>query len=252
MPRYRLTIEYDGGPFFGFQAQAELPTVQAEIERAVAAFSGESVRVHAAGRTDTGVHAAGQVIHLDLAKDWPASVVRNAVNAHLAAAPISVLHAALAGPEFHARFSALGRRYLYRILNRPGRPALDLGRVWHVKSPLDAEAMNLAARRLVGRLDFTTFRDAACQAASPVKTLDEARVWREGEEVRLEFAARSFLHRQVRSMVGSLAEVGLGRWTAADLAAALAARDRAACGPVAPAAGLTLISVDYPDGGDAK
>jgi len=246
MPRYRLTIEYDGAPYVGFQAQAALPTVQGEIERAVTAFCGEAVRIAAAGRTDTGVHAAGQVIHVDLAKAWPAQVVMNALNAHLAPAPIAVLDSCEVTEDFHARFSALGRRYLYRILNRPGRAALDLGRVWHVKAPLDAEAMHLAAQSLVGKHDFTTFRDAACQAASPVKTLDAARVWREGEEVSLTFAARSFLHRQVRSMAGSLVEVGLGRWTASDLHDALEARDRARCGPVAPAAGLCLMAVDYP------
>ena len=246
MPRYRLVVEYDGGPYCGFQAQAGSPSVQGEIERAVTAFCGETVRVHAAGRTDSGVHATGQVIHLHLAKAWPASVVMNAVNAHLGDAPIAVVSAEPVSEEFHARFSALGRHYLYRNLSRPGRPALDAGRVWHVKGQLDVEAMNAAAQALVGKHDFTTFRDAACQAASPVKTLDEARVWREGEEVRLAFAARSFLHRQVRSMAGSLVQVGLGRWSAEDLAAALAARDRAACGPVAPAAGLYLVSVDYP------
>jgi len=246
MPRYRLTIEYDGTPYAGFQAQAALATVQAEIERAVTAFCGETVRIAAAGRTDTGVHATGQVIHVDLAKAWPSRVVMNALNAHLAPAPIAVLDAEEVTEDFHARFSALGRRYLYRILNRPGRAALDAGRVWHVKAPLDAEAMHSAAQSLVGRHDFTTFRDAACQAASPVKTLDAARVWREGAEVRLAFAARSFLHRQVRSMAGSLVEVGLGRWTTADFADALEARDRARCGPVAPAAGLCLMAVDYP------
>jgi tRNA pseudouridine38-40 synthase len=247
MPRYRLTVEYDGGPFRGFQAQAGLPTVQAEVERAIAAFSGEAARVHAAGRTDTGVHAAGQVIHFDLAGAWPAGVVMNAMNAHLAGAPIAVLEAAEAEAGFHARFSALGRRYLYRILNRPGPPALEAGQVWHVRAPLDLAAMAGAAERLIGRHDFTTFRDAACQAASPVKTLDEALVERAGEEARIAFAARSFLHRQARSMAGSLVQVGLGRWSVADFAAALAARDRAACGPVAPAAGLVLMSVAYPE-----
>jgi tRNA pseudouridine38-40 synthase len=254
MPRYRLTVEYDGGPYRGFQAQADLPTVQGEIERAVTAFSGETARIHAAGRTDTGVHAAGQVIHLDLARDWRAAVVMNAVNAHLFPAPIAVLDASVASEAFHARFSALGRRYLYRILNRPGPPALERGRVWHVKTFLDAAAMDRAAQRLVGLHDFTTFRDAACQAKSPVKTLDEATVTRRGDVVELTFAARSFLHRQVRSMAGSLAEVGRGAWTADHLAAALAARDRAACGAVAPAAGLCLISVGYDEesGGSAK
>jgi tRNA pseudouridine38-40 synthase len=247
MPRYRLTIEYDGSGYCGFQAQAALPTVQGELERAIAAFCGETVRIAAAGRTDTGVHAAGQVAHVDLTREWPERVVRNAINAHLGEAAISILSVQVARPDFHARFSAAGRRYLYRILNRSGRPALDRGRVWHVKTPLEAEAMGQAARALIGQHDFTTFRDAACQALSPVKTLDAARVWREGEEIRLEFFARSFLHRQVRSMTGSLVEVGLGRWSIADFAAALAARDRRACGPVAPASGLCLMAVDYPD-----
>jgi tRNA pseudouridine38-40 synthase len=245
MPRYRMTVEYDGGPFVGFQAQADAPTIQGEIERAITAFSGEDIRLNGAGRTDAGVHAAGQVIHVDLQKDWRAEVVMNALNAHLASAPIAILAAEMVDEDFHARFSAPGRRYLYRILARPGPPALERGRVWHVKTPLDVAAMATAAQALVGRHDFTTFRDAACQAKSPVKSLDEASVERAGEEVRIAFAARSFLHRQVRSMVGSLVEVGRGRWTPADLAAALAAKDRSACGPVAPAHGLCLMAVDY-------
>jgi tRNA pseudouridine38-40 synthase len=245
MPRYRLTLEYDGGPYHGFQAQAELPTVQASVERAVKAFCGETLRLHAAGRTDTGVHAMGQVVHIDLSKDWPAEVVRNALNAHLLREPISVLEATLAGEDFHARFSAQTRRYLYRILNRPAPPALDRGRVWHVKKPLDAAAMHAAAQQLLGHHDFTTFRDLACQARSPMKTLDVAQVTHDGEEVRLAFASRSFLHRQVRSMTGTLAEVGAGRWSVEDVKAALEARDRRACGPVAPAAGLVLVGVDY-------
>ena len=245
MPRYRLTIEYDGSPYRGFQAQAELPSVQTSLERAIMAFSGEAVVIIAAGRTDTGVHALGQVVHFDLERDWPADTVRDAMNAHLAREPISVLDAEVAAPDFHARFSAKGRRYLYRILNRRARPALDAGRVWHVKGPLDVEAMNAAALLLVGHHDFTTFRDAQCQAKSPMKTLDGARVSREGEEVRLQFAARSFLHRQVRSMTGSLVEVGMGRWTPEDLRGALEACDRSACGPVGPAAGLYLAAVDY-------
>ena len=247
MPRYRLTLEYDGGPYCGFQAQAERPSVQAVVEKAIEAFCGETVRIHAAGRTDSGVHAAGQVIHADLTKAWPAEVVMNALNAHLQPSPVAVLSAEVADMDFHARFSALGRRYHYRILNRPGRAALDAGRVWHVKGRLDIRAMDRAAQSLVGRHDFTTFRDAACQAASPVKTLDAASVSGEGEEVRLRFAARSFLHRQVRSMVGSLVQVGLGRWRVDELKAALEARDRSACGPVAPAAGLYLMGVDYPE-----
>ena len=243
--RFRLTVEYDGSPYRGFQAQAGLPSVQASLERAIAAFSGEAAAVIGAGRTDTGVHALGQVVHFDLERAWPADTVRDAMNAHLAREPISVLDAAEAAPDFHARFSAVGRRYVYRILNRRARPALDANRVWHVKAPLDAEAMNAAALLLVGHHDFTTFRDAQCQARSPMKTLDGARVSREGEAVRLQFAARSFLHRQVRSMTGSLVEVGAGRWTPEDLRAALEACDRKACGPVGPAAGLYLSAVDY-------
>lgn len=245
MPRYRLTIEYDGSGYNGFQAQAGQPTVQGAIEQAVKKFSGQAVRIAAAGRTDTGVHATGQVVHVDLERDWPARTVMNALNAHLIEDEVSVLDAALADDEWHARFSATGRRYLYRILNRPGRPALDHGRVWHVKTPLDAEAMHRAAQALVGRHDFSTFRDANCQSASPVKSLDEVAVERVGEEVRLHFAARSFLHRQVRSMTGSLVEVGLGRWSEAEVAEALAARDRSRCGPVAPSAGLYLTGVVY-------
>jgi len=246
MARYRLTIEYDGGPYVGFQAQDNGPSIQGEIERAVLAFSREAVRIQGAGRTDTGVHALGQVIHLDLAKDWRPEVVMNAINAHLAAAPIAVLDAERVDETFSARFFATGRRYLYRILARAGPPALDAGRVWHVKTPLDASAMAEAAERLVGLHDFTTFRDAACQAKSPLKTLDEAVVTRTEDEVQMTFAARSFLHRQVRSMVGSLVEVGRGRWSPDDLVAALEARDRSRCGPVAPARGLYLTEVVYP------
>jgi len=245
MPRYRLLIEYDGRPYHGFQAQAELASVQGSIERAVKGFCGQTLRLHAAGRTDTGVHATGQVIHLDLDKAWRPEVVRDALNAHLAPEPIVVLEASLAPEGWHARFSARERRYLYRILNRKSPPALDQGRVWHVKKPLDAAAMHAAAQLLVGHHDFTTFRDLGCQAKSPMKTLDAAAVRRDGEAVLLSFASRSFLHRQVRSMAGSLAEVGLGRWSADDLQAALDARDRKACGPVAPAEGLYLTHVGY-------
>jgi tRNA pseudouridine38-40 synthase len=245
MPRYRLTVEYDGGPYRGFQAQANGPSIQAAIEAAVHAFSGETLRIAAAGRTDAGVHALGQVVHLDLAKTWPAATVMNAINAHLVPQPVAVVFSELAAPDFHARFSAKGRRYVYRILNRPGPAALDRGRVWHVKQPLAVEPMVRAAAFLIGLHDFTTFRDAACQAKSPIKTLDVARVAASDDEVRLEFAARSFLHRQVRSMVGSLAQVGLGRWSPSDFAVALEACDRAACGPVAPAVGLYLAAVDY-------
>ena len=245
MPRYRLTVEYDGRPYRGFQAQADLPSVQGSIERAVKAFCGQDLRLQAAGRTDTGVHATGQVVHVDLEKDWPAATVMRAINAHLVPEPIAILEAQLAVGDWHARFSATERRYVYRILNREAGPALDQGRVWHVKKPIDAAAMHAAAQGLVGHHDFTTFRDLQCQAKSPMKTLDLAAVRREGDYVLLDFASRSFLHRQVRSMTGTLAEVGVGRWTAEDVAAALEARDRKACGPVAPADGLYLTGVSY-------
>lgn len=246
MPRYWLTVEYDGTAYNGFQAQADQPTVQGALETAIHAFSGERIRIAAAGRTDTGVHATGQVIHADLQRDWPAATVMNAMNAHLAREGVCVLDCAPApDPEWHARFSAVGRAYRYRILNRQAQPVLERNRVWHVRKPLDAEAMHAAAQALVGQHDFTTFRDVGCQSKSPIKTLDVARVERQGEEVHLVFEARSFLHRQVRSMAGTLVEVGLGRWTDEDVQAALDARDRSACGPVAPSAGLYLTGVRY-------
>ena len=247
MPRYRLLVEYDGRPYNGFQAQATLPSVQGAIEAAVKAFCGQELRIAAAGRTDTGVHATGQVVHVDLERDWPAQTVMNALNAHLTREAVSILACEIAEGDWHARFSANERRYLYRILNRRGPPALDKGKVWHVKKPLDAGAMHAAAQALVGLHDFTTFRDMHCQAKSPVKTLDVARVWRVGEEVHLSFEARSFLHRQVRSMTGTLVEVGIGRWSADDVREALEAKDRTACGPVAPADGLYLVGVGYGD-----
>ncbi len=246
MPRYKLIVEYDGRPYRGFQAQAGLASVQGAIEAAVKGFCGQDLRLQAAGRTDTGVHATGQVVHVDLDKAWKPDVVRDALNAHLVPQPVAILSAELMeDPRWHARFSATERRYIYRILNRTAPPALDWGRVWHVKKPLDAEAMHAAAQVLVGHHDFTTFRDLQCQAKSPMKTLDVAQVRRDGETVILEFASRSFLHRQVRSMTGTLAEVGLGRWSAAEVSQALAARDRRACGPVAPATGLYLVGVSY-------
>lgn len=245
MPRYRLTIEYDGLPYKGFQLQEGVPTVQGALEAAALAFSGEAVRIHVAGRTDTGVHATGQVCHLDLERAWRPAVIRDAMNAHLIEERAAVLDVAEVYADFHARFSARGRRYLYRVLDRKPQPTTTRGRVWWVKTPLDAEAMDVAAQALVGTHDFTTFRDAQCQARSPVKTLDAARVRRVGEEVHLIFAARSFLHTQVRSMTGTLAQVGAGRWRAEDVAAALAARSRARCGPVAPPEGLYLTEVLY-------
>jgi tRNA pseudouridine38-40 synthase len=245
MPRYRLTIEYDGRPYNGFQAQASQPSVQGALETAIEAFCGQRIRIAAAGRTDTGVHATAQVVHVDLERDWPAETVMNALNAHLVREAVSVLDAVAVSDDWHARFSANERRYLYRILNRRAPPALEAGKVWHVKKSIDAEAMNVAAQALVGLHDFTTFRDMACQAKSPLKTLDVARVSRVGDEVHLVFEARSFLHRQVRSMTGTLAEVGVGRWTADDVRTALEARNRTTCGPVAPSDGLYLTGVGY-------
>ena len=245
MPRYRLLVEYDGRPYRGYQIQDNLPSIQGSIEKAILAFSGQKVRLVTAGRTDTGVHATGQVLHMDLEQDWRPEVVRDAINAYLIPEPITILEAQIAADDFSARYSAKGRRYLYRILNRRSPPALDQGRVWHVKRPLDAEAMHEAAQVLVGLHDFTTFRDLQCQAKSPIKSLDVARVWRQGDEIHLAFEARSFLHRQVRSMTGSIAQVGLGRWTKDDLAKALEAKDRQACGVVAPPDGLYLVGVEY-------
>lgn len=248
MPRYRLLVEYDGRPYNGFQAQGDLPSVQTSLEAAILKFSGESLRVTTAGRTDTGVHATGAVVTFDLDKTFKPGVVRDAMNAFLLPEPISVLAAEICDdPEFSARFSATGRMYLYRILNRRSPPALDQGRVWHVKKPLDADVMARAARDLLGHHDFTTFRFIGCQARSPIKTLDIARVKRYGEEIHLIFAARSFLHRQVRSMTGTLADIGSGRFDADYAARALAAKDRAVCGQVAPAHGLYLTHVTYED-----
>lgn len=247
MPRYRIDIEYDGGPHAGWQRQAGQPSVQEAIERAITAFSGEEVTLRGAGRTDAGVHALGQVAHFDLEREWKADTVRDALNAHLGLAgeAIAILAAAPAAADFDSRFSARGRHYLYRILNRRAPPALERGRVWHVARTLDAEAMHAAAQLLTGRHDFTTFRSVQCQARSPVKTLDRLEVARLGEEIEIRASARSFLHNQVRSMVGTLKKVGEGAWTAADVEAALDARSRAACGPVAPPQGLYLLRVDY-------
>jgi len=245
MPRYKLTIEYDGGPFVGWQIQDNGPSVQGVLAVAVEAFCGEKMSVQGAGRTDAGVHALGQVGHVDLAKDWDADTVRDALTAHLRPHPIVALAAEKVPETFDARFSATKRHYLYRIVNRRADLTLARLRAWRVARPLDDAAMHAAAQRLVGRHDFTTFRHIACQAKSPVKTLDQLDVAREGEELRIVASARSFLHTQVRSMVGALVAVGEGRWTADDLAAALAARNRAACGPVAPPDGLYLVRVEY-------
>ncbi|MEZ5840976.1 MAG: tRNA pseudouridine(38-40) synthase TruA [Hyphomicrobiales bacterium] len=246
MPRYRLNIEYDGTPFVGWQRQAEGESVQGAIERAIAAFAGEVAGIRGAGRTDAGVHASGQVAHVDLARDWKTDTVRDAINAHLRPAPVAILSAERVGDDFDARFSATARHYVYRILDRRAPPALDRDRVWHVGRRLDEGLMAAAARTLLGRHDFTTFRAAACQAASPVRTLDRLDVVRCGDVIELHVSARSFLHNQVRSMAGTLKLAGAGQWSAADVGDALAARDRAACGPVAPACGLCLARVDYP------
>ncbi|HLK80470.1 MAG TPA: tRNA pseudouridine(38-40) synthase TruA [Xanthobacteraceae bacterium] len=245
MPRYKLLIEYDGAPFVGWQVQHNGVSVQGVLTAAVAAFSGENVHVQGAGRTDAGVHALGQVAHIDLARPWDTDTIRDAINAYLRPHPVAVLAAERVADDFDARFSARRRHYLYRIINRRPDLTLDAGRAWRASRPLDASAMREAAQRLVGRRDFTTFRAAECQARSPVKTLDRLDVERERDEVRIYASARSFLHTQVRSMVGSLVLVGEGRWSADDLAGALAARDRTACGPVAPPDGLYLVKVDY-------
>ncbi len=246
MPRYRIIIEYDGSPFVGWQRQAEGQSVQGAIEEALAAFCGESTSLRAAGRTDGGVHALGQVAHFDLARGWDPFRIREALNFHLKPQPISVLDCDEVAPDFDARFSAVKRHYLYRILNRRARPALDHNRVWWVAMPLDVERMAAAAQHLIGQHDFTTFRAAQCQAKSALKTLDRLDVTRCGDEVQIRASARSFLHHQVRSMVGSLKYVGDGHWDVDVVRRALVARDRAACGVVAPASGLYLVSVDYP------
>jgi tRNA pseudouridine38-40 synthase len=245
MPRYRVTLEYDGTPFVGWQVQDNGPSVQGVITDAIADFAGERVTVSGAGRTDAGVHALGQVAHVDLAKDWDDDTVRDAINAHLRPHPVAVLTAERVAENFDARFSAIRRHYLCRIVNRRANLALEQNRAWRIARPLDDTAMHAAAQKLVGRHDFTTFRAAECQAKSPIKTLDRLDVVRNGEEVRILAMARSFLHHQVRSMVGSLVHVGEGKWSGDDLAAALAAYDRSACGQVAPPQGLYLVRVQY-------
>lgn len=245
MPRYKLLIEYDGTPFCGWQYQDNGPSVQGALETAVKAMTGDDVRVNGAGRTDAGVHAMGQVAHIDLAKEYKADRVRDALNAHLRPHPIGVLSAEVAPETFDARFSATKRHYIYRIANRRANLALNAGHAWRVARPLDASAMHEAAQVLIGKHDFTTFRDTECQAKSPEKTLDVLDVTRDGDNVNITTSARSFLHSQVRSMVGSLVWVGHGKWTAKDMRAALDARDRAACGPVAPPDGLYLVRVEY-------
>ena len=248
MPRYKLVIEYDGTPFAGWQVQSHEVSVQGALQDAIFKFTGEHVTVKGAGRTDAGVHALGQVAHIDLGRDWGPGRVRDAINFHLKPAPCVVLSCDLVSEAFDARFSAVARHYVYRILIRRARPVLDRDRVWWITHALDASAMQAAARHLEGRHDFTTFRAVHCQAASPVKTLDRLDVAQEGLEIVIRASARSFLHNQVRSMVGTLKLVGEGKWRPDDVAAALEARDRSRCGPVAPASGLYLERVDYPAG----
>ena len=246
MTRYKLVVEYDGGGFVGWQRQDNGPSIQQELEQAVHRFCGETPIVQGAGRTDAGVHALGQVAHIDIDRPTTPDIVRDALNAHLRPHPIAVLAAAEVSQEFHARFSAVERAYEYRIANRRAPPALDVGRAWHVNRPLDAAAMHGAAQILVGKHDFTSFRASMCQANSPVKTLSSVTVSRQGEDVILRVRAPSFLHHQVRNIAGTLKLVGEGKWRARDVAAALAARDRAAAGPTAPPEGLYLVEVVYP------
>ncbi len=245
MPRYKLTLEYDGSPFVGWQIQENGPSVQAALEAAVFALSGERVAAHAAGRTDAGVHALGMVAHFNLCKEFPPDKVRDGLSHYLAPAPIVVLRVERVSEEFHARFSCVGRSYEYRVINRRSRLTIDAGRAWHVSQPLDVNAMHAAAQILVGKHDFTTFRAAACQAASPVKTLDEISVRRSGDTIFVRCAARSFLHHQVRSFAGAVTQVGRGKWRVEDVRAALEAKDRSRCAPVAPAEGLYFLRADY-------
>ncbi len=246
MTRYRLTIEYDGTPFVGWQRQGEGLSIQQVLEEAVTKFCGETATVHGAGRTDAGVHALAQVAHFDLAKPADPFRVMEALNFHLKPHPVAILDCREAAPDFHARFTAIERRYRYRIANRRAPLTLDRDRAWRVAVPLDAGAMHAAAQVLVGKHDFTSFRAADCQAESPVKTLDALAVTRLGEEIEVTARARSFLHHQVRNMVGTLKLVGEGKWSARDVERALAARDRAAAGATAPAEGLYLVAVKYP------
>lgn len=245
MPRYRIDIEYDGTPFAGWQVQPASPSVQGAIAGALLKMSGESPVITGAGRTDAGVHALGQVAHFDLTKAWQPGKIRDALNFHLRPDPVAVIDAAEVPDSFDARRSAIKRAYLYRLLVRRAPPVLDRNRVWWVPVPLDADAMHVAAQVLVGRHDFTTFRAAQCQAKSPIRTLERLDVSRSGDEIHIVAEARSFLHNQVRSITGTLKLAGEGRLSPADVRAALDARDRAQCGPVAPPGGLYLTRVEY-------
>ena len=251
MPRYKLTLEYDGAGFCGWQRQANGASIQQRLEEAIAAMTGERAIAHGAGRTDAGVHAIGQVAHIDLSKGWRPFTLGEGLNAHLVPAPIAVLAVEPVADDFDARHDARQRHYRYLIVNRRAPVSLQRSRAWGVKRPLDAPAMHAAAQGLLGRHDFSTFRDSQCQAKSPVRTLGRFDVARSGPMIAIEVSALSFLHRQVRSMVGSLVQVGLGEWSAGDLRAALEAADRRRCGEVAPACGLYLAAVDYDSGGVA-
>ncbi len=245
MPRYKLTIEYDGQNFLGWQAQPNGQTVQNVLENAIALLHGEPLVLQAAGRTDTGVHALGQIAHFDSPKEWDPFILCNAINGNVRPHAVSVISAEQVSQDFQARFSAIGRRYLYRILNRRAPPTIDRGKVWHVPKALNVDAMHEGAQHLVGKHDFTTFRAAECQAKSPIKTLDRLDVMRFDEMVEIRAEARSFLHHQVRSMVGSLVQVGSGKWHPLEMRRALEAVDRSRCGPVCPPDGLYLVEVLY-------
>ncbi|KRA42228.1 tRNA pseudouridine(38-40) synthase TruA [Devosia sp. Root635] len=243
--RYKLTIEYDGTPFSGWQRQPERPSVQQALEEAIYAMSGEAVTTQAAGRTDAGVHALGQVAHFELSKTWDPFRIREALNYHLRPDPVAIIEAEAVSDSFEARFSATARHYEYRILNRRAPPVIERNHVWHIPKNLDAEAMDHAAGLILGTHDFTTFRSSECQANSPLRTLDKFSARRELDHIVISASARSFLHHQVRSMVGSLRMVGEGKWSPADFRAALDARDRRRCGAMAPSSGLYLTRVDY-------
>ena len=245
MTRWKLTVEYDGEPFFGWQRQGADPTIQLTIEQAIDTMTGEHVTVHGAGRTDAGVHALGMVAHVDIARAWTPHRLREGINALVRPDPVSVLAVETVADDWHARFSCTGRRYLYRILTRRPPPVLDRGRVWHIGKEMDLAAMRDAAAHLIGSHDFTTFRSAHCQSASPVKTLDSLTIEPIGEELHIRAAARSFLHHQVRSISGCLGMVGTGQWSPADMKAALEAKDRAALGLNAPPEGLYFVSASY-------
>jgi tRNA pseudouridine38-40 synthase len=245
MPRYQVIIEYDGTPFVGWQRQENGPSIQTALEQAVRKLTGDEVAVFGAGRTDAGVHARGQVAHFDLSSEWAAGKIRDGLNYHLKPDPVAVLSCNAVAAGFDARFDAVKRSYLYCIINRRAPLALESQRAWAVKTPLDHEAMHEAARHLIGKHDFTTFRSINCQAKSALRTLDEVRVERNGDRIEICVKARSFLHNQVRSIAGSLKMVGEGKWSPEHIKDILAAKDRAACGPVAPAHGLYLMQVDY-------